>query len=47
MSIAWIISYVGWLVSAGWFIFKMARRESAHIPLILVWVFVALMIITN
>lgn len=47
MRIIWIISYIGWLVSAGWFIFRMAKKESTHTPLILAWMFVAFMLITN
>ena len=47
MSSAWIISYIGWLVSAGWFVFRIAKRESTHIPMILAWMFVAFMFITN
>lgn len=28
MRIIWIISYIGWLVSAGWFIFRMAKKKA-------------------
>lgn len=32
MSTIWIVSYIGWLLSAGWFVFKIARKESASTP---------------
>lgn len=47
MSIVWIISFIGWILSFGALVFQIARKNNTFLPLIVMWVFVIVLWITK
>lgn len=47
MSIVWIISFIGWILSLCALVFQIARKNNTLLPLIVMWVFVIILWITK
>lgn len=47
MSIVWIISFIGWILSLGALVFQIDRKNNTLLLLIVMWVFVIILWITK
>ncbi len=47
MNVFYVLCFIGWILSFGAWVFQFASKENTFLPLIIMWVFVALLWLTK